>query len=156
MLWALWEEFSHLKANLLLQTGGGASVTAGTRSQPECCTISHILGALSSRHPRFPWKPRAVCHWQHNKQFSVRGLKATGYAVTWSNQDVCSKRLLTAHSALKNQKCSSISILTSLSGFMHQINPSLGPTPGMLMLSFFLHFLKTLGKSIIFALFSKM
>lgn len=45
--------------------------------------------------------------------------------------------------ALKNQKRSSVSILTALSGFRNRINPSLGLAPGTLMLSFFLHFLKT-------------
>lgn len=40
---------------------------------------------------------------------------------------------------LKNQKCSSVSILTSVSGFMRRINPSLGLSSSISLKVFFHH-----------------
>lgn len=40
------------------QTGEGASFTAETHSQTECCVISHILWALSSGRPEVPMEAK--------------------------------------------------------------------------------------------------
>lgn len=40
------------------QTGEGASFMAGTRSQTECCVISHILWALLSWRPEVPMEAK--------------------------------------------------------------------------------------------------
>lgn len=120
------------------QTGEGASFMAGTCSQTECCVISHILWALSSQHPGVPMEAKG----------SLSLTTQQPNLGPWTQQVMLSLEVIKMYAqngcpALKNQKCSSLSILTSLSGFMRRINPSLGLTPGTLMLSFFLHFLKT-------------